>query len=144
VFLVGMLIETRRRQPCINGEYFGDALIELLVVIAIIAIVAALLVFSRGLAKSRSAVCLSNVKQLHNGSAMLGMHWDYDESFPGSWPALPGPVWHEAMVNMSTAETQEVQADGGCRPCPYTKSTQVYFCPTNWHEQSYGYAYPTR
>jgi prepilin-type N-terminal cleavage/methylation domain-containing protein/prepilin-type processing-associated H-X9-DG protein len=65
-------------------------LIELLVVIAIIAILAAILfpVFAQARSKARSAVCLSNQKQI--GLAFMMYIQDYDETFPVSDPGAGG------------------------------------------------------
>src|SRR6266566_1696684 len=79
----------RNRKPAFT-------LIELLVVIAIIAILAAILfpVFARAREKARSAVCLSNEKQI--ASAVLMYMQDYDERFPfvldwsANWTAASG------------------------------------------------------
>jgi prepilin-type N-terminal cleavage/methylation domain-containing protein/prepilin-type processing-associated H-X9-DG protein len=104
----------------------GFTLIELLVVIAIIAILAAILfpVFSQARAKARSAVCISNVKQIALGMNMYAQ--DYDESFPQwKWDQSysgggggPGPVndattlWWNAIY-------------------PYVKNAQIFNCPDN-------------
>lgn len=117
-------------------------LIELLVVIAIIAILAALLfpVFAKAREKGRAAACTSNLRQLHAASSLYAQ--DYDETFPSMWLWNPyGMKRHSAFVY--PPEWTQDQADIGCQTCPYTKSTQVYFCPTSATNKSYGYAYPT-
>jgi prepilin-type processing-associated H-X9-DG protein len=66
---------------------------------------------------------------------------DYDESFPSMWLWNPyGMKRHSAFVY--PPEWTQEQADTGCQTCPYTKNTQVYFCPTSGTNKSYGYAYP--
>jgi len=88
-------------------------LIELLVVIVIIAILAAILfpVFARARENARRASCMSNEKQL--GLAVLQYTQDYDEKLPTSYDgATPPTYWF-----------QQIQ--------PYTKSTQVFFCPSD-------------
>ncbi len=90
-------------------------LIELLVVIAIIAILAAILfpVFARARENARRASCQSNLKQI--GLGLLQYTQDYDETYPGAFkaPASGGRVhWGELIY-------------------PYTKSSQIYICPSN-------------
>ena len=92
-------------------------LIELLVVIAIIAILAAILfpVFARARENARRSSCLSNVKQIGLGIQMYTQ--DYDEklvsyAYPPPVTGAPGTYgWQFALL-------------------PYTKSTQVYVCPS--------------
>jgi len=96
----------------------GFTLIELLVVIAIIAILAAILfpVFARAREKARQSSCQSNLKQIILACIMYKS--DYDGRFPRnsttSHPLsciAPGWDWREV--------TQ-----------PYTKSWQIYICPS--------------
>lgn len=100
-------------------------LIELLVVIAIIAILSAILfpVFARARENARRASCISNLKQLGLGAMMYVQ--DYDET----------------MVPMSSPDPTHTPPDGTywfgdgsywVWPqilYPYTKSTQIWFCP---------------
>lgn len=113
----------------------GFTLIELLVVIAIIAILAAILfpVFARARENARRASCQSNEKQMALGIMMYVQ--DYDEKFPMHWGYNQGGVVYSWPVT-----TQ-----------PYTKSKQLYFCPSDtFHNSanaistanvSYGYNY---
>src|SRR5213079_3013788 len=68
----------RRRKPAFT-------LIELLVVIAIIAILAAILfpVFAQAREKARSAVCMSNLKQILVAARMYSQ--DYDGNLMPAW-----------------------------------------------------------
>jgi prepilin-type N-terminal cleavage/methylation domain-containing protein/prepilin-type processing-associated H-X9-DG protein len=101
----------------------GFTLIELLVVVAIIALLAAILfpVFARARENARRASCISNLKQM--GLATLMYTQDYDENYPTIWmiTAQPTPVagwgtgvWYWPMLLY-----------------PYTKSTQIYQCPSS-------------
>ena len=96
-------------------------LIELLVVIAIIAILAAILfpVFARARENARRSSCSSNMKQI--GLGIIQYTQDYDEKYPariyGTAPAGGGRLansWRRVTL-------------------PYTKSTQIFSCPSNTH-----------
>ena len=111
-------------------------LIELLVVIAIIAILASILfpVFARARENARRASCLSNLKQIGLGVMMYTQ--DYDEMYP--------------MTYITTAQTPSPTGDapwaGGVWfwqeiLYPYTKSTQIYFCPSAGVTTTKPYAY---
>src|SRR5438552_549627 len=71
-------------------ERSGFTLIELLVVIAIIAILAAILfpVFAQAREKARTAMCLSNLKQIGLGMMMYAQ--DYDEQLCNSHYCIDG------------------------------------------------------
>jgi prepilin-type N-terminal cleavage/methylation domain-containing protein/prepilin-type processing-associated H-X9-DG protein len=97
-------------------------LIELLVVIAIIAILAAILfpVFARARENARRASCMSNLKQIGLGVMMYVQ--DYDEKYPPRYMVssqTPPDGWWYA----DTWFWQQIIY-------PYTKSDQLYFCPT--------------
>ena len=86
-------------------------LIELLVVIAIIAILAAILfpVFARARENARRSSCTSNLKQI--GLGIMQYTQDYDEKMPfACWDDGAYP-WHFIVQ-------------------PYTKSYQVFKCPS--------------
>jgi prepilin-type N-terminal cleavage/methylation domain-containing protein/prepilin-type processing-associated H-X9-DG protein len=99
-------------------------LIELLVVIAIIAILAAILfpVFARARENARRASCQSNLKQI--GIAAMMYTQDYDERLP-YYSLAPTGYWENAIL-------------------PYTKSTQIYDCPSRSlvNQRAYGMNYP--
>jgi len=98
--------------PCPQKYRKGFTLIELLVVIAIIAILASILfpVFARAREQARKAACQSNLKQI--GLAVAQYTQDYDETYPIGRFATPSfTYWYSGLV-------------------PYTKSTQVYICPS--------------
>jgi prepilin-type N-terminal cleavage/methylation domain-containing protein/prepilin-type processing-associated H-X9-DG protein len=102
-------------------------LIELLVVIAIIAILAAILfpVFARARENARRSSCQSNLKQI--GLGLLQYTQDYDEMMPRVWYGVDsGPS--------STTGTRYKWMDG---IMPYTKSTQIFNCPSNSTGQEY-------
>jgi prepilin-type N-terminal cleavage/methylation domain-containing protein/prepilin-type processing-associated H-X9-DG protein len=96
-------------------------LIELLIVIAIISLLTAILfpVFARAREQARKAACASNLRQI--GMAVMQYVQDYDERYPmgrhyyDSWPTPPAGeadgFWFKLLQ-------------------PYTKSMQVFVCPT--------------
>ncbi len=100
----------------------GFTLIELLVVIAIIAILASILfpVFATAREKARQTSCLSNIKQL--GLAAMQYEQDYDETIVPGWngvgPSWSGFTWPGNQRWMDLLFT-------------YTKSEQVYSCPSD-------------
>ena len=89
-------------------------LIELLVVIAIIAILAAILfpVFARARENARRASCQSNLKQI--GLGVMQYTQDYDEK----WTPIYSGGWAGYYRWMDMVQ-------------PYTKSTQVFDCPSD-------------
>jgi prepilin-type N-terminal cleavage/methylation domain-containing protein/prepilin-type processing-associated H-X9-DG protein len=95
----------------------GFTLIELLVVIAIIAILAAILfpVFGRARENARRSSCQSNMKQI--GLGILQYKQDYDERFPLVY--WGGSSWIPSAGYTVTATF------------PYTKSVQIFQCPSN-------------
>jgi prepilin-type N-terminal cleavage/methylation domain-containing protein/prepilin-type processing-associated H-X9-DG protein len=90
----------------------GFTLIELLVVIAIIAILAAILfpVFARAREKARQASCSSNLKQI--ATALMMYVQDYDERMPDHCGQQTANCWAVSLY-------------------PYTKTAQLYACPSN-------------
>lgn len=113
----------------------GFTLIELLVVIAIIAILSAILfpAFARARENARRTSCLSNLKQI--GLGVMQYTQDYDEKYPmayispaasispiGKAPWIAGApgywVWQEIIY-------------------PYTKSEQIYVCPSSINQTLY-------
>lgn len=107
-------------------------LIELLVVIAIIAILAAILfpVFGRARENARRSSCQSNLKQI--GLGVMQYVQDYDESYPYSNtdvmpldpnPAMGGQSWFFDAAGPGYFGWGQIIF-------PYTKSNQVYYCPS--------------
>ncbi len=94
----------------------GFTLIELLVVIAIIAILAAILfpVFARARENARRASCQSNLKQI--GLGIMQYTQDYDEKYP--------------MRQYNNTDAGIVNSWRRVT-FPYTKSSQLYACPSN-------------
>jgi prepilin-type N-terminal cleavage/methylation domain-containing protein/prepilin-type processing-associated H-X9-DG protein len=141
--------ETKQRKK------LAFTLIELLVVIAIIAILAAILfpVFARARENARRASCMSNLKQI--GLGMMMYVQDYDEQYPVG-------IVGDLDVNASTPLSGSAYCTG--MPCgeftvsdghatsgkimswmdllqPYTKSTQIFVCPSQQYPAYGGYGY---
>lgn len=95
-------------------------LIELLVVIAIIAILAAILfpVFGRARENARATSCASNLKQI--GLAFIQYTQDYDESYPIAGGALK---FKDPDLTKPRSWMEQI--------FPYTKSEQIYKCPSD-------------
>lgn len=114
----------------------GFTLIELLVVIAIIAILASILfpVFARARENARRASCMSNLTQIGLGVMMYVQ--DYDEHYPLNWQtkaSLGGP-W--TSLPSSTDFTASTTIFWPLFIQPYTKSDQVYYCPSSTYSSS--------
>jgi prepilin-type N-terminal cleavage/methylation domain-containing protein/prepilin-type processing-associated H-X9-DG protein len=94
----------------------GFTLIELLIVIAIIAILASILfpVFARARENARRSSCQSNLKQM--GLGVIQYVQDYDERCP--------------RVFMGTAFVDPTVTYWPGLIYPYTKSAQLYKCPS--------------
>ena len=106
-----------------HSRKLGFTLIELLVVIAIIAILAAILfpVFGRARENARRSSCQSNLKQI--GLGLMQYTQDYDEKLPRAW-----------YGGGTTPHYTSNQGDGRHKwmdvVTPYTKSTQIFVCPS--------------
>ncbi len=108
-------------------------LIELLVVIAIIAILAAILfpVFGRARENARTTSCASNLKQV--GLAFIQYTQDYDEAYPIAGGALK---FKDPDLTKPRSWMEQI--------FPYTKSEQIYKCPSDTYsnagtDSKYGY-----
>lgn len=97
-------------------QFRGFTLIELLVVIAIIGILAAILfpVFARARENARRASCQSNLKQIGLGISQYIQ--DYDEKLP---------------LRRHDGDMSRVVFSWRRQTFPYTKSAQVFSCPSN-------------
>jgi prepilin-type N-terminal cleavage/methylation domain-containing protein len=129
-----------KRQKCTRR---GFTLIELLVVISIIAVLAAILfpVFARARENARRASCLSNLKQIGLGFMMYVQ--DYDSRYPlaayhplgvssndptvkQTDPSMPGAYFTIRQNAWPTGHFITWMD----MIYPYTKSVQVYECPS--------------
>jgi len=111
----------------------GFTLIELLVVIAIIAILAAILfpVFAKARENARKSNCLSNLKQITQGSLMYVQ--DYDETFFGHTQGSRATFYPQTGPYL----------DWTLQILPYTKNTAIFLCPSNRAANYLGQVTPT-
>jgi len=135
-----------------NRSYQGFTLIELLVVIAIISLLAAILfpVFARARENARRASCMSNLKQI--GLGMMMYVQDYDERYA---PSIMGSFRVTSSYTTGAACTGKpcaiYQVSDGVYPgnfwswmdslYPYTKSVQIYQCPSQPSDTTSSYGY---
>jgi len=112
----------------------GFTLIELLVVIAIIAILAAILfpVFARARENARRSSCQSNMKQI--GLGLLQYVQDYDEVLPPAWLKDSATIAGLSGGDGASSATQWKWMDA---VQPYTKSEQIFNCPSHTTTQPY-------
>jgi prepilin-type processing-associated H-X9-DG protein/prepilin-type N-terminal cleavage/methylation domain-containing protein len=100
----------------------GFTLIEILIIVAIITLLAAILlpVFARARENARRASCMSNLKQIGLGVKMYVQ--DYDERYP-YYLRQDNITWQEAISSYTSH---------------YSKSTQLYRCPSSWYKPGLG------
>jgi prepilin-type N-terminal cleavage/methylation domain-containing protein/prepilin-type processing-associated H-X9-DG protein len=141
-----------------NSAGSAFTLIELLVVIAIIAILAAILfpVFGRARENARRSSCQSNLKQI--GLAIIQYAGDYDGRLPiGEIYPFKAPAEKcakEYLGDVPLFNPYKIQPTWMGIIHPYTKSTQLYYCPSGpytgetseWTrsvamDRKFGYAY---
>jgi len=142
-----------KRQMCNRLQSQGFTLIELLVVVAIISLLAVILfpVFARARENARRASCMSNLKQI--GLGMMMYVQDYDERYA---PSMTG-TFHQTDTYIKGAACTGLPcatfkvSDGNAPDnyfswmdmlYPYTKSIQIYQCPSQEADgyPSYGYS----
>jgi len=115
----------------------GFTLIELLIVIAIIAILAAILfpVFARARENARRASCQSNLKQI--GLGLIQYAQDYDETLVRSnYGPTPGGNGGAKNSDPTAGDYKWMDA-----LFPYTKSTQIFDCPSGPQDVARRYTY---
>jgi len=134
----------------------GFTLIELLVVIAIISILASILfpVFARARENARRASCMSNLKQI--GLGMMMYVQDYDGRFPMAIVGMVDSHWADAHPiegspycdNMPCGKFYVSSGGGNAKAMswmdllqPYTKSIQIFVCPSQKSASYSGYGY---
>lgn len=112
----------------------GFTLVEMLIVIAVIALLAAIMfpVFARARENARRASCQSNLKQIG-----LGIH-QYAQDYDGRLPM--GEIYPFGTPAETCAKTYMPEAPMfnpfKLQPTwmgyiyPYTRSTQIYYCPS--------------
>lgn len=130
-------------------------LIEILTVIAIISILAAMLLpsMSRAREMARRSSCASNMKQL--GLAFIQYTQDYDERYPkaGNYQAWESGHW-VAGKNSTNGSTALAELAAPYKPktgnhanivggalFTYSKSEQIYVCPSSHDGQTTGLSY---
>ncbi len=127
-------------------------LIELLVVIAIIAILAAILfpVFARARENARRASCMSNLKQI--GLGMMMYVQDYDEHYApsviGTYNDTSTYITGAACTGLPCAKYNVSDGFHTSKYMswmdvmyPYTKSVQIFQCPSQDSDTSPSYGY---
>ncbi len=113
-------------------------LIELLVVVAIIAILAAMLLPSLGLARNRvkAASCMSNLRQI--GVGIHGYAADFNGYFPTGWSDTATPNYGLLQSYKFKAYTSYYGAGQNLFRGDYIKNAKAFQCPLIPAYGSYG------